>query len=78
MLKLGSSKPWPEALEQVTGQTVMDASAMLEYFKPLHDWLKIVQGHIAFIILHLEGAKELPIVEVEHVAFISLAPSCQQ
>ena len=39
MLKLGSSKPWPEALEQITGQTYMDASALLEYFKPLHEWL---------------------------------------
>lgn len=40
MLKLGSSRPWPEALEQVTGQREMDSSALLEYFKPLHDWLK--------------------------------------
>ena len=40
MLKLGSSKPWPEALEMVTGQNYMDASALLDYYKPLHDWLR--------------------------------------
>lgn len=40
MLKLGSSKPWPEAMEMVTGQTRMDASALREYFAPLEKWLK--------------------------------------
>jgi peptidyl-dipeptidase A len=34
------SKPWPVALKALTGETKMDASAILEYFKPLHDWLK--------------------------------------
>jgi peptidyl-dipeptidase A len=40
MLALGASKPWPEALATLTGQTQMDASAMLAYFEPLHTWLK--------------------------------------
>ncbi|CAO1342417.1 unnamed protein product [Diamesa hyperborea] len=39
MLQLGSSKPWPDALEIMTGQRKLDGSAMLEYFKPLEDWL---------------------------------------
>lgn len=39
MLKLGSSKPWPEALEQIAGTQKIDAQALLDYFKPLHDWL---------------------------------------
>jgi hypothetical protein len=39
MLAMGSSKPWPDALEMMTGQRRMDASAILEYFAPLHDWL---------------------------------------
>lgn len=39
MLQLGSSKPWPDALEIMTGQRKLDVSAMLEYFKPLEDWL---------------------------------------
>ncbi|XP_062907356.1 angiotensin-converting enzyme 2 isoform X1 [Mobula hypostoma] len=40
MLKLGSSKPWTEALWQVTGQTRMNATPLLNYFKPLYTWLK--------------------------------------
>jgi len=38
---MGSSKPWPEVLQVITGQDKMDASAILEYFKPLEDWLSI-------------------------------------
>ena len=40
MLKLGSSKPWPEVMEQMTGQRKMDVRPLIEYFKPLVDWLK--------------------------------------
>ena len=39
MLKLGASRPWPEALEAMTGEKRMDATAMLEYFAPLKTWL---------------------------------------
>jgi peptidyl-dipeptidase A len=40
MLKLGASKPWPEALEKLTGGKQMDASAITEYFAPLMGYLK--------------------------------------
>lgn len=40
MLALGASKPWPDALEIITGQRKMEASALVEYFKPLQDWLE--------------------------------------
>lgn len=40
MLALGASKPWPEALEAMTGRRDMDASAILDYFAPLQKWLK--------------------------------------
>ena len=40
MLALGASKPWPEALEALTGQRQMDATAILDYFAPLQAWLK--------------------------------------
>jgi peptidyl-dipeptidase A len=40
MLSLGASKPWPDALEAVTGDRDIDASAILDYFAPLHAWLK--------------------------------------
>jgi peptidyl-dipeptidase A len=39
MLEMGQSRPWPEALEALTGETEMDATAMLEYFAPLKAWL---------------------------------------
>jgi len=39
MLEMGQSKPWPDALEAVTGQRQMDATAVLEYFAPLQKWL---------------------------------------
>ena len=38
-LALGMSHPWPEALEALTGQRQMDASALLDYFAPLKRWL---------------------------------------
>jgi peptidyl-dipeptidase A len=38
-LALGSSRPWPEALETLTGQRGMDATAMADYFAPLKTWL---------------------------------------
>lgn len=39
MLSLGSSKPWPDAMEVLTNNRKMEASAILEYFAPLYDWL---------------------------------------
>jgi peptidyl-dipeptidase A len=39
MMEMGSSQPWPQALEVVTGQTNMDASALRDYFAPLEKWL---------------------------------------
>lgn len=39
MLEMGSSRPWPEALETLTGETEMDATAILDYFAPLQAWL---------------------------------------
>jgi peptidyl-dipeptidase A len=39
MLAMGASKPWPEAMEAVTGEKAGDASALIEYFEPLRKWL---------------------------------------
>jgi len=39
MLEMGSSRPWQEALEAVTGKPQMDATAMLDYFAPLQRYL---------------------------------------
>jgi len=40
MLELGASKPWPEALAALSGESKADASAMVEYFAPLVAFLK--------------------------------------
>ena len=39
MLEMGMSRPWPDALEALTGQREMDATAILDYFAPLKSWL---------------------------------------
>lgn len=39
MLAMGASRPWPDALEVVTGQQEMDATAILDYFAPVQAWL---------------------------------------
>jgi peptidyl-dipeptidase A len=38
-LEMGQSRPWPDALETLTGQREMDASAIRDYFAPLQKWL---------------------------------------
>ncbi len=44
MLSMGMSKPWPEALEALTGSKQMDATAILDYFAPLSAWLDTQLG----------------------------------
>jgi len=39
MLEMGLSRPWPEALQAITGTREMDAGALLDYFAPLTRWL---------------------------------------
>ncbi|MGN6223552.1 M2 family metallopeptidase [Pseudoxanthomonas sp.] len=40
MLSRGSSQPWQQTMKELTGSDKMDASAVLEYFAPLQEWLK--------------------------------------
>ncbi|WP_460821140.1 M2 family metallopeptidase [Lysobacter olei] len=40
MLAKGASQPWQKTMKELTGGEKMDASAVLEYFAPLQDWLK--------------------------------------
>lgn len=40
MLSLGCSKPWPEAMQEMTGQKDFRPDAILKYFDPLLKWLK--------------------------------------
>jgi len=39
MLKMGLSRPWPDALEAMTGSRQMDATAIIDYFAPLKAYL---------------------------------------
>ncbi len=39
MMEMGLSRPWPEALEALTGERQLDAGAMRDYFAPLEKWL---------------------------------------
>jgi peptidyl-dipeptidase A len=40
MLEAGSSQPWPDTLEKLTGTREMDATAIIDYFQPLMGYLK--------------------------------------
>ena len=37
---MGASRPWPEVMKKLTGTDKMSAGSLLEYFKPLFEWLK--------------------------------------
>jgi peptidyl-dipeptidase A len=39
MFELGSSRPWFEVMSEITGQTKLDGSAIINYFKPLQKYL---------------------------------------
>jgi peptidyl-dipeptidase A len=39
MLEMGESRPWQDAMFELTGQRQMDARAILDYFAPLQKWL---------------------------------------
>jgi len=40
MLSMGSSRPWPDALQAFTGTREISGKPMLEYFAPLQAWLQ--------------------------------------
>ncbi|XP_035182951.1 angiotensin-converting enzyme 2 [Oxyura jamaicensis] len=40
LLELGRSKPWTQALENLTGEKYMNAMPLLHYFEPLFNWLQ--------------------------------------
>ena len=40
MMELGQRREWPDALEAITGERRMEATGLLEYFRPLQRWLE--------------------------------------
>jgi hypothetical protein len=41
MLEAGQTQPWQKTLKEMTGEDHLDAQPMLDYFAPLHAWLKV-------------------------------------
>ena len=39
MLAMGQSRPWQDAMFELTGQRQLDATAIIDYFAPLKRWL---------------------------------------
>lgn len=40
VMKLGYSKPWPEAMAMITNHSKMSAQPLVQYFEPLIQWLE--------------------------------------
>ncbi|XP_014329010.1 angiotensin-converting enzyme [Xiphophorus maculatus] len=40
VMRLGYSKPWPEAMAMITGQSKMSVQPLMQYFQPLITWLE--------------------------------------
>lgn len=40
VMKMGFSKPWPEAMKIITAHPKMSVQPLMEYFKPLIEWLE--------------------------------------
>ena len=47
MMAMGQSRPWPDALEVLTGDRRMDAGAVVEYYAPLKAWLDAENAKLA-------------------------------
>lgn len=40
VLKAGSSRPWPDVLQEAIGTREINATSLLKYFDPLTKWLE--------------------------------------
>ena len=40
MLAMGQSKPWQDAFEALTGERALSGTSILNYYKPLQEWLE--------------------------------------
>ncbi|XP_033109443.1 angiotensin-converting enzyme-like [Anneissia japonica] len=40
MLRMGASRPWQDAMQEITGQRKIDTSSIKRYFDPLFTWLQ--------------------------------------
>lgn len=72
VLKLGWSKPWPEVLEKITGETKVSAKALMTYFKPLLDWLVTENVRHGDILGWPDFSCSFEEKETDRVAFLDL------
>uniref|UniRef100_F6XKU8 Angiotensin-converting enzyme n=1 Tax=Equus caballus TaxID=9796 RepID=F6XKU8_HORSE len=77
VLKLGSSKPWPEVLEKITGETKVPAKAIMTYSKLLLNWLvteNVQQGEIlgCQTLSDCHRTPQGPFPKTDKVTFLSL------
>jgi peptidyl-dipeptidase A len=40
MMAMGASRPWPDAMEALTGQRRAEAGPLVAYYAPLREWLR--------------------------------------
>ena len=50
MLFLGKSKSWRSGHQYITGRSTVTANAMLQYFRPLEQWLKDKNSQLGITI----------------------------
>jgi peptidyl-dipeptidase A len=47
IMSMGASRPWPEILSVINGGVpaqLMDPEALIEFFQPLEQWLRVQNG----------------------------------
>lgn len=71
-LQLGLSKHWSEALRELTGNSEITADALLEYFKPLYEFLKEQNEQTAGVSSLIPGLKIIAITVAASI-FIAFA-----
>lgn len=58
-MERGSSIPWQETLQEATGESKLDGSALREYFRPLEDWLRTENLRTGEVVGWSYGKREL-------------------
>ncbi|KAM9046228.1 LOW QUALITY PROTEIN: angiotensin-converting enzyme-like protein Ace3 [Megaptera novaeangliae] len=74
VLKLGSSKPWPEVLQKITGETKVSTKALMTYFKPLLNCLVTENVRRGDILGWPHFSCSFEEKETDRVAFLGLEP----
>uniref|UniRef100_A0A8B9KXZ1 Angiotensin-converting enzyme n=1 Tax=Astyanax mexicanus TaxID=7994 RepID=A0A8B9KXZ1_ASTMX len=73
VMKLGFSKPWPEAMTMITGQPQMSVQPLMEYFQPLITWLEQENAKNGDVLGWPEYSWMLTTVIISPVNFLGLS-----